>query len=229
VKSTSRFALPYAEDSDTPNYPTQGKELADAVETALGYAGAQSKATIIATEESRTNAAYGTLTTPDKVEGIVLPTKGLICVAFQALWESSVAEAGRAAIFIGANQYKARVAGEKNPATMAAIADGAGTFSTLGSAGNLGLIGGNTEAAADVTTGQGIGVAARIIEAGAPSVVAPIEIGGAKAEFAYPTLGAATYIFAAAGTYDISVQFKSASGSVTAKNRRLYVWTQEFA
>ena len=35
-------------------------------------------------------------------------------------------------------------------------------------------------------------------------------------------------VFAAAGTYDISVQFKASSGSVTVKNRKLWVWTMGF-
>src|SRR3954452_24168522 len=39
---------------------------------------------IIATTESRTNTAYGTLTTPDRVSSIVLPTDGLITIAYQA-------------------------------------------------------------------------------------------------------------------------------------------------
>src|SRR4051812_26149246 len=46
---------------------------------------------IIATEESRTNVAYGKLPTPDQVSGVVLPPNGLIVVVYQALWKSSVA------------------------------------------------------------------------------------------------------------------------------------------
>ena len=38
---------------------------------------------IIATEESRTNTAYGPLATPDVVKGIVLPTDGLIVVGYR--------------------------------------------------------------------------------------------------------------------------------------------------
>lgn len=40
--------------------------------------------------------------------------------------------------------------------------------------------------------------------------------------------GGTCLIFAAAGVYTVSVQFKPASGSVTAKNRKLWVWTIGF-
>src|ERR1044072_980378 len=59
---------------------------------------------IISTTESRTNTAYGLLTTPDRVQNIVLPTDGLIFILFHATWQQAVASAARAAIFIGANQ-----------------------------------------------------------------------------------------------------------------------------
>src|SRR4051812_48257416 len=61
---------------------------------------------IIATEESRSNTSYGTLTTPDQVSNVVVPVNGLLFVAFTALWKESVLKAGRAAIFIGANQLQ---------------------------------------------------------------------------------------------------------------------------
>ena len=40
--------------------------------------------------------------------------------------------------------------------------------------------------------------------------------------------GGFTFAFAAAGTYTVSVQFKASSGSVTASNRKLWVWTIGF-
>jgi hypothetical protein len=42
------------------------------------------------------------------------------------------------------------------------------------------------------------------------------------------TLMGLAVVFAAAGTYDVSIQFKSASGSVTAKERKLWVEAVSF-
>jgi hypothetical protein len=61
---------------------------------------------IIATEQSRENTEYGFLATEDKIEGIVVPENGLVLVTYRAHVKSSVASAGRAAIFFGATQAK---------------------------------------------------------------------------------------------------------------------------
>lgn len=153
----------------------------------------------IATSQSRTNTSYGTLTTPDQVTNIVLPTNGLIAVWYQATWQESVQGAASAAIFLGSNQLK--IAGNDAPVVQAAT-----TNSTKG--GNLAVplttyaqglvsIAPDTGYTGNVTTGQ--------------------IVGGTSG-------GGPCYIFAAAGTYTVSVQFKATSGSVTAVNRTL--WTQ---
>lgn len=176
--------------------------------------------TNIATEESRTNTAYGTLTTPDRVASVVLPTDGLIGVLYHATWKESVAGAARAAIFLGSNQLQMREAA--GPTTSAAWTnsgtanvDSPLTSFPLGLAGNPNASG----TAADATTGQVVGTASNgtQFETGTPT--------GLAAQ--YP--GGPCYIFAAAGTYTVSVQFKASSGSVTAKNRKLWVWTMAFA
>jgi hypothetical protein len=152
---------------------------------------------IIATTESRTNVAYGTLATPDKVAGLVLPTDGLIFVSYQATWQESVLGAARAAIFIGANQLKTWLTGAAPAAQETQVANvGAATDTPLITIPQGLNSSGNAAYTGDVTTGQSIGV------------TGPIK--------------------AAAGTYDISVQFKSTSGSVTAKNRELRVWSMGF-
>lgn len=171
-------------------------------------------ASIIATTESRTNVAFGTLTTPDQVTGIVLPANGLICVLYQATWQESVSAAASAGIFVGATQAKRAVA--DNVAPQASIPVLGGTVATdtpLVTMPN-GLTSFPMTAGAytgDVTTGQIAGYSS-------------------EANLDYPTLSAAgpCYIFAAAGTYTISIQFKASSGSVTAKNRKLWVWTTGF-
>lgn len=142
----------------------------------------------IATEESRENAAFGTLTTKDEITGVVLPENGLIVVGFKGKFKSSVSNAGRAAIFIGANQLKVNaIASEVSTST--------------------------TEERRLLTTSEGGLVAAT--------------------NSAFSTTGETTasasagsglnYIYAAAGTYAISVQFKASSGTITAKERTLWV------
>lgn len=168
---------------------------------------------IIATTESRTNTAYGKLTTPDQVTGVVLPTDALIAVGFQATWQESVNDAARAAIFVGATQLK--IAAENvsaAPAVQEAACGQAAATDGVVASGPGGLAGAATGSGGlaytgDVTTGQVLGV---------------IPAAGTTAG------GGPCYIFAAAGTYDISVQFKASSGSVTAKNRKLWVWTVGF-
>lgn len=61
---------------------------------------------VIATEETRSNTAFGFLTTEDKIESVVVPTNGLVLIGYSALFKSSSANAGRAAIFLGSNQLK---------------------------------------------------------------------------------------------------------------------------
>lgn len=59
---------------------------------------------IIVTEQNTASAAYVELGTPDKIEGIVVPTGGKLIVNFAARMKSTVGEGGKVAIFIGANQ-----------------------------------------------------------------------------------------------------------------------------
>jgi hypothetical protein len=162
---------------------------------------------IVATEQSRENTAYGVLATPDEVS-VVLPENGLIAVAYQATWKESVQETARAAIFIGANQL---VVAEPSGGGGVLLAQQASIipdvplgFTTLASFG-AGLISplAASSMPADATTGQVVGVVTGTVKYGGPC-----------------------YIFAAAGTYKISVQFKSSSGKVTVKNRKLWAWVQ---
>jgi hypothetical protein len=174
---------------------------------------------IVATEESRTNTAYGTLTTPDQVASVVLPTDGLLFIAYQAMWKESVNAAASAALFIGSNQLKIATDNSDVPTVQATVIGGdvdAGTYKALSSYGG-GLVSistalsGDTAYTGDVTTGQSVGVYRTQDSVG----------------YAQQAWGVCT-AFAAAGTYTVSVQFKSSSGSVTVKNRKLWVWTQAF-
>lgn len=182
----------------------------------LDKAGISSAATvrrgksIIAAAESRTNTAYGTLTTPDQVTGVVLPTDGLIAVAYQALWDESVVGAARAAIFIGANQLKAT---SDNRSQAQEVGKGLGGAAA-------GLI--------PLATYPGGLVSASNAYGGADPIPATGHVIGAGIGSGYPQPWGICHLFAAAGTYTVSVQFKATSGSVTAKGRKLWVWTVGF-
>jgi hypothetical protein len=145
----------------------------------------------------------------------VLPTDGLICVAYSAVWKESVNAAARAAIFVGSNQLKRPVftaSSAPQEAKLFVITTDLykplftsptglewDTIRTItNESGNLNTV---------PTTGQVVG-------------------GGSNDDKILA--GGPCYIFAAAGTYDISVQFKASSGSVTAMTRKLWVWTQAF-
>jgi len=187
--------------------------LSSAVVAALGLTDStltRRGKSIISTEESRTNVAYGPMPTPDRVSGITLPTDGLICVLYQGMVKNSGANLGRAAVFVGSNQLKQANHSIATPQ----VAEWAGhsatdtyqpIFTTVGANPGGGLMSASDGVAytGDVTTGQIIG--SRTIGPASP-----------------------LFIFADAGTYDISVQFKSAAGSVTVKNRKLWVWTMGF-
>lgn len=208
--STPNFALPYPSGTGGVKLgATNIGELAKRLDEIMAGA---AKPSIIATEQSRENIAYGTLATPDEVT-VVLPENGLIAVAYQATWKQSVSKAGRAAIFLGTNQLRSGGAGSSEAFLQEAQAGTSKQFSVLASAG-IGLVGteqeSETEYGGDVTTGQIVG--------GGRISTSPLEANHNVLD------GGPCYIFAAAGTYTIGVQFKSASGKVTVKNRKLWAW-----
>lgn len=188
----------------------------------LDKAGISSAATvrrgksIIAAAESRSSTSYGTLTTPDQVSNVVLPTDGLLAIVYQATWQESVAGAARAAIFIGANQFKA--AGHSgSPVVQEAdtLAQPAATDRLLATHGG-GLYSQTGAAYSEVATGQAIGFATGNLVSVAGMTP------GANGQVPF---GGLCLVDVPAGTYTVSIQFKASSGSVTVKNRKLWVWT----
>lgn len=173
---------------------------------ARGVAGTWYTPKVIATEQSRESTSFGTLSTADQIASVVLPENGLIFVAYQATAKSSVSGAGRAAIYLGENQLRGGYGSAWNPGTTTLAAQEATITTTewvsLGSS-QGGLVNAVANGwASDYSTGQVVGSAAD------PS-----------------GLHGPCCIFAAAGTYTISVRFRATSGSITAKNRKLWVWT----
>lgn len=162
---------------------------------------------IIPTTETFTQTSYGYATTPDRVQNIVLPTDGLIHIGYLAQWKESVLGAARAAIFIGANQLMKANGAYGGPSVQeAALTSATGLyFASLSTSPGLGLQGTAAftgDVGADATTGQ------------------VLSYGG--------NIGGVCTIFAAAGTYDVGIKFKSSSGSVSVRDRKLWVWTMGF-
>lgn len=215
-------------DLQPPDASVTATKLDDALAAKLGITrtAVRRGKTIITGAESRSNTSYGLLTTPDRVSNIVLPTDGLIAVAYEAAWENSVADAGRAAIFLNSNQLKlARMAGGSPETTEAWGGSNANNKCPLHTCpfGLVGMANANSYGG-DVSTGQVLGS----FGSGA-TTCHRIALGSTTYDLAYPAgAGGPCLIFAAAGTYDISVQFKSASGSVTVRDRKLWVWTLAF-
>jgi hypothetical protein len=158
---------------------------------------------IIATEESRTNTAFGTLTTADEIQNVVLNENGLIVLGYAATIKNSVAGAGRVAIFLGANQLKWTTSAGTPVEAESIFASNVG-FNFLTSSTYAGLQSAGAEkGSSQVTTGQ--------LLAGPEATPS----GG----------GGLAFIFAASGTYNISIKYRSTSGSVTVKERKLWVAT----
>jgi len=169
----------------------------EASSLATGALGRLYKPVVIATKQERESTEYGKLTTADEVKEVVLPENGLIMVGYSALWRSSVASAGKAAIFLGANQVQGREGEPK--AQEATSATTTATPSALSTEpGGLRTSSTASSEAADVTTGQ---------------ILCSLKAGP----------GGVTYIFAAAGTYNVSIQFKATSGKVIVQERKLWV------
>lgn len=158
----------------------------------------------IATSEATTSTSYTTLTTPDAVTA-VLPTNGLIAVWYQAIWKNDSANNGRVAVFLNANQCKIAL-GTGAPV----VQEGTGPTevnddAALATNGINFTTSGGVGAATEVTTGQIVGTSGN---AGSGAI----------------------YIFADAGTYDVSIKFKNnAAGTLTVKNRHLWVAAYSFA
>lgn len=163
-----------------------------------------------ATTGTRTNVAYGALNdAADQVTGLVVPTNALVEIGVFATWQNSVANAGRAAIFIGSNQLKV-----SDGSAAPVVQEASMTFATI-----------NADA---VLTSMPTGINSPPMAAAYTGSVTTGQVLGQVN--ASPFNGGTFRIFnLAAGTYTISVQYKSATGSVTAKNRLLWAEVRAYA
>lgn len=186
------------------------EELAAALAVQLGVTsgGAVRRGkSIIAGEHTRTNVAFGTLgatpgTDSDQVSAVVVPNGGLLRIRYLAALRGNTDPSTiTAALFIGASQLR-------EPSTDLDTGSVVQVSTTVGGAG----IPANQYTAVDMGRSSVLGV-------------------GDAAFAALPTTGLKVTpidVLVAAGTYDISVQFKSSAGSVSAKDRRLLVETIGF-
>jgi hypothetical protein len=161
---------------------------------------------IIATAGARTNTAYGQLDNgPDIVEDVVIPDGALLFVAYQALVKSSAA-AGSAAIFVGSSQAKGTVE-DGVPLVDIPETNIAGAYWSELSTSPRGLISNASNTSdSSFTSGEPQILAVGSLASGGVCIIDPRQT----------------------GTFDVSIQFKAASGSVSAKERKLWVWTQAF-
>lgn len=139
------------------------------------------------------------LTTPDQVTGIILPTNGLIMVGYQATWSASGGSTAEAQIYLGSNgvQYANMSTSDSPTIQVATMSSGEPSPLTTSAAGLTTSTDGGPYTG-DVTTGQILGTG---------------------------NLGGPCYIFAAAGSYAVSVRFLNSGsiGTTTVSNRKLWV------
>lgn len=200
---TDRFAFPKPTDIDPADLPVQAGNIVEKIEDRLAYAGAQGGRKFTDAEEARTNTAYGLLGTNDKVSGLVLPNANdLIVVVFAAEIKSSAAAAGKAAIFVGSQQLNASsLLGE-------VATSGTNNYRQINACGG-GLVSDTVDlgaTAVDPTSGGG----------------GPLSLSRSLGNSGWCVIGNMP-----AGTYDVSVQVKASSGSVSMAFRRLWAWTVE--
>lgn len=162
---------------------------------------------VIPTNETRINVAYGLLTTPDQVTGIVLPTDGRLCMHYRALWKINGGGTSEATIFIGANQLKTLAVNAAPVVVTQSLGVAADQYSSLYTHNLFGLATdeSNSVDTSLVTTGF-------IISGAAGQGDHDLSIEGLPA-----------------GTYTVNVQFKTnGTGTVSVKERKLMVWTTGF-
>lgn len=180
--------------------------LATAVKQRLGLSDSttqRSGKSIIVTEESTASTSYTTLTTPDQVSNVTLPTDGLIFIALHALVKNTTADANMA-LFLNSDQIVVGAAGAV-PTGISALANQGKYGHLTTTSQSMTWYGTTTGDSSTVTTGQVVGTGQTIYTGGVLAV------------------------WAAAGAYTVSLRFKNnTGGTVFAKERKLWVWTRSF-
>jgi hypothetical protein len=154
-------------------------------------------------------AAYAQATNPDRVQNVIVPTNGLIAINFVGMWKASAAGTFSAAIFIGSNQIKvANIASGGAPTVQEiSVSPGAATGYTFYHSTRGGLDG-----------SMAAGSDASLVTTGMVQPITNATNGGGP-----------VWVWLAAGTYDISVQYKNTAGSLSIKERRLWVHSEQYS
>lgn len=173
---------------------------------------------IISATESTSSATAALLTTPDQVT-VDLPTDGLIHVAYVCRWKESALNSAIAGIFLNGPTYPLSAITATSPYYTAGYATGlfaapnahglADVWRAMGTHG-AGLVSVNSDdvdASSDVVFGQAVGVHPAVAGKGSGGVVS---------------------LFMGAGPVTVSVRFWTSSGTVSVKERKLWVWTTGF-
>lgn len=216
---TAAHNLPKPEAGESPNGPLQIGALADAVDTALPVR--SRGASNVATEQGTASSTYTLLATPDRVQNLILPTDGMIMVwAHVGIRRAS--SQGRVGLFLNNEQVRATPP-VQGPNLFEEVVLTDSFFGTsdryISTAGRLyapqsGFD--SDDAYAPATTGHRLGFGQ--VSTGDPALQGEA-VGGAP-----------ICIFAAAGTYDVSLRFRrtGGSGNLSAFNRRLWAWAVRF-
>jgi hypothetical protein len=175
---------------------------------------------------------YAYLSPEDRVSAISMPTNGLLAVWYKAIFNMDhVNGQGNAAIFLNGVQVEIGHEYAVTPKTQAADlicgqvgADG--VVSTFG-AGLAATTPRDDVSAADVTTGQIVGAAADA-SGDIRTEVAGADIGAGGDKGGLAQWGGPTWIYAAAGTYEVGIKWKMPAHVLKAKKRKLWVATLAF-
>ncbi len=160
---------------------------------------------VIATEQSTSSASYTTLSTPDEIKDIVVPTNGFLFIGYLATVKCSVFAAGRASLFINSEQP---VLGLQSPPPVQE------SFTFPSNSGGVDKYTGYL-----YTTSSGL-----VSSTGGTEVIpssAPKIFSGGQDNI---SIGM-TRLLVPAGTYTVNVRFKTSSGTATVKDRTLWVAT----
>lgn len=215
MATTPAFLFPNAGAGDSPAGPAILSDIdtkLEAMAVALGHNtpdGVKRRGKSIIDAESSydlyaAGVAYASAPTPDLVEDIVLEANGIIRIGFVALTKSTAGH--MAAIFLNGTQLSiGDTAGA--PALQEVTQSNGSNFRLMSTATGIGLVVNNDDGVAQslVTTGQIVG----LTRASAPDPV-----------------GGFLEVFAAAGTYNVSVKYKrqdASNNTLTLKSRKLWV------
>lgn len=92
--------IPFLEGGSPPSIHGITQAMAEQVAERLGFVGRS----FVATEETRNVNTFATLTTPDRISSVVIPTNALIELYFEADIKESSSDKAKVGLFVGSTQ-----------------------------------------------------------------------------------------------------------------------------